>query len=763
MENDPSLADERNVCRGLPATPQAAGWKLLDDYVVRRRLGEGGMGEVYLVEHTPSGDLRAAKVMRSRADADAEDIQLFRQEARALLDLGRHYFHVHLHELRIHGRDTVIVMEYVAPTSGCTTIEDWIVRTQDYNDRIIGVWAVQFCVAMEHAQIHGLLAHRDVKPNNLLVNSGVFLKVADYGLALATSHYPGILQETPRALRQLQLLQSADGRSTVGTPGYIAPELCMGGKASAQSDMFSFGVVLWQLATRSLESPWGVRFEGNPMAYHAQTIQRALAASVLPVDSPFAEVIQRCLAPSPVTRYKDFAQMREALKQCIRAAGMVPMDFMVAPGFRGSFEDYVNRGQAYLALGECNRAIRILDQAVRYQPDSPAALLARAEALMERGKTTAALRDYVAAGQLDPQADAPVLGAASAALALNLVAQSRAGVDLVLARHPGNLEAGLLNARLLSEQGDEAGALVQIDQVLAKEPRNARGLEFRAMVLWRSGEIEEAIKHLKRSLDVDPLVLSPRLRLAQLLTEHGARDEAAALYNAARHLFAHSPEVLNEVAAHMAEYGHSHEAIDLFETLAQIAPESRSIMLVNIGNAQNRSGDIEAARQSFLQALGVQPQNALAHRRLGDLDTDANNLGIAAQHYANACRYDPDNAEVHALAGAAFLNIQDIKRAVTHLTRALDLFPGQPRTLYNLAVAKVMTGEEDSATQTLQLAVQLEPTYARAWYLKAHLEIQLDRMQKATAAAHAARTHSASLNEDERNNLESLIAAHRLA
>lgn len=742
--------------------PTTAGWTPLEDYVVKCRLGEGGMGEVYLVEHGPSGELRAAKVMRSRAGAEVKNIQLFRQEALALLKLGRHLFHVHLHELRVNGRDTVMVMEYIAPTSGCTTLQDWILRPQDCNNRVIGMWAVQFCVAMEHALACGLVAHRDIKPNNLLIDSGVFLKVADYGLALAADRHPSILQETPRALLQLQRLHSFDCRSTVGTPGYIAPELCTGGKASAQSDMFSFGVVLWQLATQSLESPWGVKFEGDVAAYHVQTIERAMAGSVQTVDSPYVDVIQRCLAPMPNARFNDFAQLREALKKCSKAAGLAPLDFMVAPGFRGSFEDYVSRGKAFLALGERNRAIRILDEAIRHQPQTPAALLARADALMQRGNATAALRDYETARELRPEADAPVLGVAWAALELDLTSQSQAGVDLVLARHPGNLEARLLQARLLSEQGDEDGAMSQIEQVLAKEPQNARALEFRAMVLWRSGNLIGAVDDLERSLNLDPLALAPRLRLAQLLTKDGAHEKAAALYDAARQLFARSPEVLNEVAQHMSECGHPQGAIDLFETIARLEPDSQSIMLVSIGNAQNRSGDVGAARRSFLKALEVEPTNPLAHRRLGDLDWEAGDLGAAAQRYSSACNCEPGNWEVHALAGATLLSMEEVEEAASHLRRSLDIFPEQPKTLYNLAVAMLMSEGEEGAVEALRAAVQLEPTYGRAWYLRAQLEVRLGRMGDAVASAQAARAHAGDLNDAERGGLDSLTAAHGL-
>jgi serine/threonine protein kinase len=98
-------------------------------------------------------------------------------------------------------RSTVLVMEYVAPVSGCTTVQDYIARTQDYDDGTIGMWAVQFCVGMEHALGCGVAAHRDIKPGNLLIDSGVFLKIADFGLALAVSRHRGSLTTYQRGRR----------------------------------------------------------------------------------------------------------------------------------------------------------------------------------------------------------------------------------------------------------------------------------------------------------------------------------------------------------------------------------------------------------------------------------------------------------------------------------------------------------------------------------------------------------------------------------
>lgn len=112
----------------LADRPFSPGDVLCGEYMVRLQLGQGGMGEVYLVEHASSGELRAAKDMRACSGASAAELAGFRQEALVLLNVGAHPFFVQLLEVHEQARDTVLVMEYVAPSSVRTTVQDYITR-----------------------------------------------------------------------------------------------------------------------------------------------------------------------------------------------------------------------------------------------------------------------------------------------------------------------------------------------------------------------------------------------------------------------------------------------------------------------------------------------------------------------------------------------------------------------------------------------------------------------------------------------------------
>lgn len=730
---------------------------LCDEYVVRLLLGQGGMGEVYLVEHTSSGDLRAAKVMRIRGGATDADLVGFRREALSLLNLGNHPMVVRLYDVREHGRDTVLLMEYVAPEAGCTTLQDCIARTQDYNDRLIGAWAVEFCVGMEHALACGMAAHRDIKPGNLLVGSSPFLKIADFGLALAASHHPAVVDDTPKRVSQLQWLKSADGRLTCGTPGYIAPELFAGDKASPQSDMFSFGVTLWQLAARSLAPPYEVTFGGDPMEYQRAILKKADAHAVRRIDSPYFEVIRRCLAPDPAQRYLDFPALREAIKSAAKVAGVGAMDFIVAPGFRGSLEEYVNRGRSYLVLGRYERALRILNQAVKHKPDSPEALVAQGEAMIHRGQLMQAVRAYESAHHLNPDSDAPLTGLALAWLDIGNTGQARTTLDLVLSRHPTNLDALLILARIMGADGNNREALDTVEKVIAADPQDWRAHDYLGRALWGLEKPTDAAKAFGTCLRINPLALDARLALASVLTEQKNLAEADAQYQHGIRLFKDNPEALNKIAVHMAEHGHARKAIELFQSIAHAEPESRSIMLVNIGNAHLRLDDRQTAIAFFQHAIKADPENALAHSRLGDMENENGRIEKAAGYFDRACTLEPDNSSYHASAGTAYLQLKDNDRAATHLRRSVEIVPEQPLILYNLAVALLLTDTEDAAIKELTMAVRIDKGYARAWYLKAQIEKQLGRTADATASARRAAANSSGLAAHEHEGLRALL------
>jgi tetratricopeptide (TPR) repeat protein len=207
----------------------------------------------------------------------------------------------------------------------------------------------------------------------------------------------------------------------------------------------------------------------------------------------------------------------------------------------------------------------------------------------------------------------------------------------------------------------------------------------------------------------------------------------------------------------MAERGHEKRAIELFQELAVIEPESRSILMVNIGNAQLRLGDDRSAGASYRKAIEADPDNAPAYYRLGDIEFEAGRNDKAADYFVRACELESDNPRYHAFAGTAYLQEKNYRLAAVYLRRSVELFPEQPLMLYNLAAALSFDGEKELALEQVTKAVSIDEGYARGWYLKALVEADMGRMEDAAASARRAAANSSGLSDHDLEEVRALI------
>ena len=197
------------------------------DYIVKRELGKGGMGSVFLARHRTAGHDVAIKVISSKYIADADALSRFEREERLMARI-RHPNIVHQYELRrLHGGHVALVMQYVRGESLIAILRRRGKLRFDECAQILR----DIGLALEHAHASGII-HRDVKPHNILIDAdkGVAM-LSDFGIAKATQ---GDAEVTATGM-------------AIGTPAYMAPEQIDNGVVDGRADLYSLGVVGWEM------------------------------------------------------------------------------------------------------------------------------------------------------------------------------------------------------------------------------------------------------------------------------------------------------------------------------------------------------------------------------------------------------------------------------------------------------------------------------------------------------------------------------------
>jgi serine/threonine-protein kinase len=208
----------------------------LAHYEILEKLGEGGMGTVWRARDTRLNRLVAIKLLRAERVADPGRKQRFIQEAQAASALN-HPSIVTIYDIDHQNGLDYMVMEYVSGK----TLADLIPKSGMGLSDALKV-AVQISDALTKAHAAGII-HRDLKPDNIFLTRDGLVKILDFGLAKGIETQPGAEPETTRTIA------ITDAGTTIGTVAYMSPEQARGNTdLGAQSDQFSFGLVLYELA-----------------------------------------------------------------------------------------------------------------------------------------------------------------------------------------------------------------------------------------------------------------------------------------------------------------------------------------------------------------------------------------------------------------------------------------------------------------------------------------------------------------------------------
>ena len=675
----------------------------LGHYRLLARVGEGGMGVVWSALDTALGREVALKLLPDAVAQDPARLARLESEARAIAALN-HPGIVTLYSIEEVGGRRFLTMELVA---GQGLAE--LIPAEGMPLRDVLRLALPIAEAVSAAHRRGIV-HRDLKPRNVMVTAEGQVKVLDFGLAQSP---PGLAEGDVS-----DQTTKTRGAGLTGTLAYMSPEQLQGLPADPRSDVFSLGVLFYEMAT-------GRRpFEAKSAAELVSAILRdvPIPPTRLRPGLPgrVDRLITRCLEKEPRYRLQSAVDLLWELEQVKAEAGRAggqPRTLAVLPFVDQSREkdqDYLCDGLAediLIALGKV-KGLRVASRAASFRFRSPDADVKETgrrlgvEAIVHGSVRRTGSRLRLAVEVVDV-ADGfeiwaevyergvedvfAVQGDVTRAIARALSVDVSASEDTSLGTPAAaDVEAWdySLQARKFFYQYSKKGmrfARELFERAIAKDPEYARawsGLSDCAAFLYtnagrRPEDLEQADAASRRALELEPELAEAQASRGVTLSLRGRHEEAEQAFETAIRLDPQLFEAHYFYARDAFARGDLEKAIRQYEEAIRVRPEDyQSPLLV---------------AQSF-EDLG-RADEAQAVRRRG--------VRIAEEHL----RLQPDDARALYMGANGLVALGETERGLEWADRALALDPEDPMLLYNIACIRSMAGAGDAALDCLERSV----------------------------------------------------------
>jgi serine/threonine protein kinase len=361
-------------------------------------LGQGAFGTVYLAQQLQNHSFYAVKILNRDLLNNQEILNRFNREAQILISLADHPNIIKTILInKIAGR-TIIVMEYIPPSQfGGNTLRS-IIKKAD----IDLIWrrraAEQICSGMTFAFQNGLKAHRDLKPENLLLGvnpntNSTEIKISDFGIS-------GILSTPIMPIENINIKDHeflTQHGSTIGTPLYLAPEQIKDASlCDERSDLYSFGIILYELFS----------YGKIPYSFNSydELLKAHLNLKIHEFNSPFFEIIQKCLSKNRNARFESFAELKEAIQET--SIDKQQYVFFRSHQSKRLTEDYIARASSLCNIGNLKEAQEMIEIAIEKEATNPAAWTMRGLIAEAKGEKNLALEYFNYSIQLGPSTEA---------------------------------------------------------------------------------------------------------------------------------------------------------------------------------------------------------------------------------------------------------------------------------------------------------------------------------------------------------------------
>jgi len=711
--------------------------RTLSHYEILDDLGAGGMGVVYRAHDTRLGRDVAIKILPTDRPLSETAHKRFQREALAASALN-HPNIITIYEVGSEGDTDFIVMEYVRGATLSSLLKK----------RPLGIaeatrYCVQIADALAKAHASGII-HRDLKPGNIMITEDGLVKVLDFGLAkfdasASTQDSEGGDRDT--AAKEFTLTQPG---MITGTVAYMSPEQARGERVDARSDIFSFGIVMFEALSRHLPFP-GPNSIALLHNLHFSP-PRDLGQLAPKVPKPLASLISRMLEKKPEKRIQSMAEVATELRK--HAGGLVdgpvtwhPSDatvemsslaaagpkkicwrdvwlaglaivLVVVGGVMGwrhfrkpkpaqnaaSTQLYLPSDNAYTLYqrarqnldhwdrqGNIDNAIKLGERAVQLDPQSAASYAALGEAYVLKNRTNP-----------DPQWMKLAMQYANKAVELD---------NYLSAAH---VSLGLVKM----ESGDAAGAEGELKTAADLDPKNDKPHELLGRLYDKLNKPEDAKQELQVALKQNSSDWQLYTDLGLNAYKGGEYKAAAAYWEQALRLEPDNVPVLRNLGAVYHNLGRDDDAASALQHSLEIQPTADAYN--NLGYIRFYQGRYQDAVPAFEKTVTLGANNFDNWASLADAYRwTPGNADKAKQAYNTAIRLvreeiakNPNQADLRANLTLYLAENGDKTGALAELRTAEQAHSKDPSVLYNIAVTYELCGNRDKALDALLASVK---------------------------------------------------------